>query len=250
MNTAHKLLLMLDRGGLSADSYISSLGPEFFYKLNETSGTSVTNYGTLGGTGTWTPGTGSLNNASPVGLAYDFDGANSKIEYANNATMANAEEFSGGMLINADTAGESNTGTLWMWGNLTSAYMLRISGAGLTLVSRVDYATDAITLTASPITTGAWQWIFWKYSLSGDRKMHLYRGISGVVAEMTTPTYTAYTTHTASASTYSAPSGAFVIGAAANQSLTFDGKIALPFWKGSALDTSAFDQIMALTPGV
>lgn len=244
MQTAHKLLLMLNRGGLSADGYMSSLSPELFYKFNETSGTAVTNYGTLGGTGTWTAGVGTLNNASPLGLSYDFDGLNSKIDYANNATMANAEEFSGGALVYADSAGEASTGTIWCWGNLTSAYMLRISGAGLTLVSRVDYTTDAITLTSTAITTGAWQWIFWKYSLSGDRKMHLYRGISGVVSEM------AYTTNTASATTYAAPSGTFTVGAANNQSLTWDGKIARLFWKGSALATSAFDQIMALTPGV
>lgn len=229
--------------GNPADDYIASLAPELFYKFNETSGTAIANYGTLGGAGTWTPGAGSLGNASPLGLSADFDGSNSRLEYANNATMANAEEFSGGELIYVDSAGKTSSGALWIWGTLSTAYNLRFS-SGLALVGRVDYATDAITLTSATLTTGVWQWIFWKYSLSGDRKLHVYRGVNGVVAEL------AYTTNTASSGAYSAPAGSFMVGAASNNSLNFDGKIARVFQKNSALATSTFDQIMALTPGV
>ena len=239
-----KHLLLMKRGGLTALNYIStSIAPELFFKFDETSGTSVTNYGSLGGTATWTPGSGSQNNTAPVGKAYDLDGSNSRVEYANNATMANAEEFAGGMLVNADSAGKTSSGALWIWGILSTAYNLRFS-SGLALVGRVDYATDAITLTSTTLSTGVWQWIFYRYSLAGDRKLHVYRGVNGAVAELT------YTTNTASSGAYSAPSGSFMIGAASNNSLNWDGKIGATFWKSSALATTVFDDVMRLTPGV
>ena len=213
------------------EDYVNALAPEYWRRYRETSGTVGLNSGSLGGTTTWTPGAGALGQIGQLGAneAYDFDGALSKDSFPITPTMANAVEFGVAILNFPDTLGETTTGILYCYGDLGGAFMLRYSGAAGTLVGRVDYATDAITLTSTALPLGAWSWIFANYSESGDRKLHLYRGVAGVVTEF------AYTTNTASVGAFSPPAVPFVVGAQANQSQTWDGKIDEVIWKNRPL---------------
>lgn len=202
--------------------YINSLAPLLWRRYNETSGTTGVNYGSLGGTTTWTPGVGgALGQEGHLGAneAYDFNGTTSLDSFANNATMANAETFTRCYLAKARSAGEGSTGVLSAWGTLSGEHSDRFSGAGRAIAARADYATNATSLTNETLDLDVWYWIFVTYDVTGDRKAYITLSQNGVATPAT------YATQIASVGAYTAPAAAYAIGALTNNSATWDGFI-------------------------
>ena len=213
------------------DQYIKSLNPYLWFKFNESSGTTVINYGS-GGTGlngTFTTGSGSVAQVGQFGLqsAYSFDGlsSGSKVNVPNNSAYSNASAFTVVALLNPTGSGLSNTGTVYEFDNGNNK-MLYSASASLFHMRRPTSTTNPQIITNSgqvPIN-GVWQFIIGKYNDTTDRKVHVYRGYKNRLIEFT------YGTNTTGTGTLSSESNSLNIGNNSTSAQTWSGLFGNFLW--------------------
>lgn len=212
--------LMPAYSSLTYANYIASLAPLLWLRLRETSGTTVTNSGSVALNGTWTAGAGALGQTGKLGIneAYDFDGANSKIVLADNAAIQALATYTIVALCNADGAGESSAGTILHLGAGVSGGFRRTGTSNAWVMNFDTDGTDANSTTNVDFAPdGVWLCMFGTFDNAGDRTARIYKGVSGAVAEAT------YATQTPATGTRVTPIGA-VIGNFADVR-TWDGLI-------------------------
>jgi hypothetical protein len=232
MNTALKMLLLMGRGNNGAPagqtwaSYVTGLNPLAWYRHMQTSGTNEPNQGSLGSAVNMTITSTTLGQTGKLGPnnAYLTDGALSRLQTANNATLAALTSFEYVFLINPTTAGELSFGRFACWGNGSSGqgYQMCFNGA-LTSLRVLLYNTvpsSFDTTTTTGLTAGAWQLVFVAYN-DGDgvRKGHIYKGVSGAVSEY------AYSAQPAMTGTFKAPTTTLNLWNDVGQITTFDGLV-------------------------
>lgn len=215
---------MQQMGSIRYADYAASLLPLLWYKFNEPSGTTVTNYGSLGsGDGTFTPGVGAVAQTDSMGAqeAYDFDGADSKVTGPTSTSINNAPIFSVAAKLKADTSGEATNGYIWS-DNGGNRVLLISSGASSPYrLSFGVWCTTMQALAVSAVGSGVIQsddmWVFGTYDNTGDRTPHIYFGNAAAVAEAT------YSTSTPASNTLANASGALLLGNNSSNIRTWDG---------------------------
>lgn len=242
LDTRRRKLLMLLMGGgapLTMASYMASLNLLVWLRLRETSGTTAANSGTLGAAAdsTFTPGTGAVAQTGQLGVneAYSFDALNTMIQVPS---FADISTYTYGFLVKANSAGEGSAGRLFA-DNL-GARTFRINSVNLNLraFNTSQGGTTADSVTANNfITTGAWHYIFVTFDINGDKKLHIYKYISGALTEAS------YTTNVAMTIIPAATTGVQTVGNVAAQSGTWDGLIDEVFIANYALSVAQMTQI-------
>lgn len=126
MNNSKKLVVVLSGGGLSYAQKVASYSPLVWWKMNETSGTTIVNSGTGGATynGTLSLGGGALG-AEGIG-----DGGTS-IQFDGTATTISIPSFP------SPPAAVMDTGTLLFWWKLSTAQW----NDGVLRSARIDRTT-------------------------------------------------------------------------------------------------------------
>lgn len=146
---------------VSYAAYIASLAPVLWYKFNETSGTTVINYGSApSSNAAWTAGAGALGQTGQLGAnnAYDLDGLASIAQVTNNAAWNALQDFTFCALVKADSNGEGNVGTMYAYGT-GNQHEFRLT-AGMGLLANVLYSGGQINaITTTTINTGVWYWL-------------------------------------------------------------------------------------------
>lgn len=186
---------------------MAAQNPLLWYKLNETSGTTVINYGSAGASanGTWTAGAGALGQAGKLGAneAYDFDALASKIVIPDIAAIQALATYTIMGLCKADGAGENNAGTVLHLGASAGMGFRRS-----TLAWSMGFDTDGTDATSTSnsgfVANDVWLALFGTFDNAGDRTARIYKGSGGVVTEAT------YATQTAASGTRVAPLGAVI----------------------------------------
>lgn len=233
--------------GLTYALRVAALNPLLWLRLRETSGTSVTNSGSVSVSGTWTPGAGALNQTGQLGAgeAYEYDGADSKIQFAiaSIAAIANLTTQRWAFLYNADTLGEATASFFFGWGTSGSAHQLRFLSANrLTATIQTGTTSAAVTTDVDQVADiiGAWRWIFMDYddadSLGNGRRIRLWKSTpgSGVVTALTLGGG-----NVAATGTVTVQSADLCIGNLTSQIRTLDGKLDEVICGGASLWTTA-----------
>lgn len=220
------------RRGQTLLQYIASLNPYVLYNMQQTSGTSEPNSAagsnSIGSAGNLTLTSVTLGQTGKLGAneAYLMDGANSRMQAANNATLAGLTAWEWVFLVNLNSAGEGNQGAFFWWQSATNVPKMYFGGAGRNLIATVSNSTPALftTTTSGVLTASSWQIVFCTYDDAGDRKIHIRVGISSTVTEL------AYSSQPALTGTLLAPTGfPLNLGNRSAQDCTMDGLFDLAF---------------------
>lgn len=236
---------MYQRRRNSFAAVMSALSVDVLYRFNETSGTTVINYGTLGsGNATWTPGAGALGQSDSMGAneAYLFDAAASRVVGPTSATINNAAIFTVGLKVKATSSGEATNGYLWADNGGNRIISITSGGASPYLVSFGVWCSTmqalAVTTSGSGIILNQEMWVFGTFDNTGDRKPRIYFGYNGAVAE-------AAETLTAGTDTLANASGALLVGDNSSSIRSWGGLIGEFFFKaGSVLTTNNMTDIV------
>lgn len=180
-------------GGASVTAWEAAVAalpaaPVLWLKMRETSGAVAVNSGSGGAALNCSiAGTTTLAQAGKLGAneAYLLDGATSLLSTANNAALAGLLEWEYVFLVKPSSAGEAGLGRFFIWGTGTNEPVLTFKNLATRLTATVyDTTPTAVTLSGTTnLSTAAYSLLFLSYSNSGDRKLHLYFGISGAVNE-------------------------------------------------------------------
>lgn len=214
-------------GGLGSSgnlaSYIASLNPYVLYNMQQTAGTSEPNSAagsnSIGSAGNLTLTSVTLGQTGKLGVneAYLFDGANSRLQVANNATLAALTTWEYLFLVNPSSAGEGSVGAFFVWGTgaVNQGYYVIFNSAlssikcGLWNVA----GTSFITTTSAGISASTWSLVNIAYADSVDRKVHIY--VNGIE-----PSYSAQPAMTG---TFKPPTATLNLFNDSTQTLTFAG---------------------------
>jgi concanavalin A-like lectin/glucanase superfamily protein len=214
---------MMGGSGQSWSSYVTGLAPLAWWRCRQTSGTNEPNAGSLGSAVDLTITAATLNQAGKLGAgeAYLYDGTATRLSCANNATLAALTSFEMVWLLNPSSAGEGSFGSFFAWGAGTSGtgYAMYYNGGASALRFQMYNTTPSTfgsTTTSAP-ANATWSLIFAAYDDAGDRKAHLYKGVSGAVSEF------AYSSQTAVSGTFKAPTGVYTLGNISSPDQTFAG---------------------------
>ncbi len=179
-------------------SYVASLSPLLWEEYIETSGTTIINHGSLGAAqdGTWTPGTGALAQTGQLGAgqAASWDGLDTRVVVPATASLDGISKYTFAFLCKPATLGESAGGIFYSFGNSSTEGNL-IATNSVRCFQQSTVSAQSLTSGITFITLGSWQWIFFQYDDTTDRKLHIFKGIGGAVTEA------AYTTQTAATGT-------------------------------------------------
>jgi hypothetical protein len=237
-------MLLLDRGLTYFQqtlNYLLSTSPLILYPGLETGGTSIANAGTLGGAGTLTLGNGVLGQTLLGMPAIDFDGADTRISYANTAALNGWTTFTLGGFIQAGSLGESNAGVMWIKGSDWQS-RFTLSGGLPVWRSIADYNTTDADSTSNAVSGDIVSLDtphLVVVTLSDvDNKLRIY--IDGEEVG-------SYATQTAGSSAkVTTDTNPVVLGATAAGALTIDGLMAMPFAHDYALSAGQIATIAAL----
>lgn len=221
MPSAAQELLLLGDDAVTWPQFVASLSPLAWYRMQQTSGTNEPNAGSGGSGLDLTITTTTLAQTGKLGAndAYLFDGANSRLQAASAAAIGALTKWEYVFLVNPASVGEGNNGSFFWWANSASFPRLQFAGA-ISSISLTQVNTTPTSFTAATTTglsAGVWQLVFAAYDDGGDRKSHIYKGVSGAVNEF------AYSAQPALTGTNATPSGAFNLFNRSLQDLTFDG---------------------------
>lgn len=242
MNTAQMIATNVLGGGVSrADqyaAYINSLSLPVWIKFQETSGNPV-NSGSLALTLTNSSAAAptQAQNGAPQGAiaraneANDFAGETSNgavVTITNNATLKAWTTQRWAVLCHPDTLGGSSSGKMLVWGGFGATDHLIL---GMVSSNRIQSTINTDTTNGAAISNvnqisdciGAWCWFFMDYddanALGNGRKIRIFKGLNGVVTQLTLATDTAAT------GTVDQPATGLAIGNTTARTVTFDGQI-------------------------
>ena len=158
--------------------------------------------------------------------AHDIDGATGYYRVTAGAVLQTSA-FWWGFLVNPDTAGELNAGRFFTNGSGSNNIQYVRFNSSLSVIQGVvgvASGQQAVVITSSGLTAGEWAWVFMLYDdsavLTGDRKIHLYKGQKGTVTELP------YSSNLAAAGTFAAPAtDLFLANLNTGAAVTFDGKM-------------------------
>lgn len=223
---------MLGKKLIYNDYIKNQINPLFWLKLNETSGTSVINYGSIGGTGVWTPGVGALGQIGYFGSnqAYLYDALNSKIQFTNASVtaIANLTNQKGYCLGNFTSIGEASAGFFFGWGTGSNHLLRFLSSNRITSIFDTDATDAAVTSDVNQVSDliNNWRYLFWDYddsnTLGNGRRIRLFKTTPG---NSTITTITFGGGNVAATGTMVVPSTDLVIGNISSQARTLDGKL-------------------------
>lgn len=229
-------------------TYVTSLPLGAWWRMRDTSGTTVVNSGSIGSaidlTATaWTMAQAGQLGAGEAGLS---DGATTRLQCANNATLAGYTTWEIFLLANATGIGEGNVGTYLSWGDGATQPSIRINTNVNNLFIRLRNTAPSSfdTITSAGIALNAWYMIFVAFDNAGDRKAHFYIGKNGAVTEP------AYNAQPAMTGTYAVPSSTFQLMNIAGQTQTFAGLMDEAGVIGGRTFTAAERLQMTLLAGV
>lgn len=202
-------------------SYVTALAPPAWWRMRDTSGTTVVNSGSLGSAVDLTAIAWTMAQAGQLGSgeAGQTDGATTRLQTPNNVALAGLTAWEFVFLVNPSSAGEIGYGVFFEWGNNTPEPLAQFNGV-LTSLRGYIYNTAPtafFTQTTSGLTAGVWALLFFAYNDAGDRKLHIYKGVSGGVAEF------GYSSQLAVTGTYKAPTSALNLLNRTGQDLTYAG---------------------------
>lgn len=230
------------------NTYMNSFGFDVLLLLNEISGNPI-NSGQLAGltiTNSAAVAPTQGQNGLPIGSvarpneAYDFAGdvANgAMVSIANNATIKTWTTQKWCFICHPDTLGASSAGKLGVWGGFGATdHMLAglVSSNRLQAVINMDTTNAAATSNINQISDciGADCLFFMDYDdtniLGNGRKIRLFKGIAGVVTQLTLGT------DTAAVGNVDQPATALCFGNRNVRDQTFDGRIDTIAGKGAA----------------
>lgn len=219
---------LLRVGAVTWSSYINGAGgapfpPVGWWSMRATSGTNEPNRGSGGAALDMTILSATLGQVGKLGAneAALCDGANTRYQTANNAALAALTTWEYVFLVNPSSAGESNVGRFFSWGNgfASNEPTFGINAASGVMAVTVFNTTPTsfIAVTSTTITLSSYSLLFAAYADGGDRKGHAYVGRSGAVNEA------AYSAQPALTGTYKAPALPLNLFNNTAQSLTFAG---------------------------
>lgn len=226
---------MVQRGGLTAqqilNNYLLSLGAFLLFDGTMTGDlTKVKNLGSGGAT----------YDATPTDVTIDMDGMNfngttSILTVPNNAAYANALITSQVIAHTRVNAGEGGNGTYFMFASNNNR--LLNSTATALAARRITSGTNPQAVTTTSFTNAVPGVLYMEYDDSGDRLIHLYKGVAGAVAEF------AYSAQPAATGTLSAEANSLNIGNDASAALTFNGEFRFFAWFNRVLTAAEKLQI-------
>lgn len=214
---------------LFSDYVGNTVNPELWFRMQAISGSVETNQGS-GGTGYNASINGGITLSQPGQLgekeAHDIDGATGYYRVTTGAALQ-SNQFWWGFLVNPDTVGELNAGRFFTNGSgSTNIQYLRFNPSLSVIQAVVGVASgqNAVVTTSAGLTAGEYAWVFMLYddtaAFTGDRKIHLYKGQQGTVAEFP------YSSNVAAAGTFAPPAtDLFIANLNTVAAVTFDGKM-------------------------
>lgn len=223
MPSAATRLLLFGRNRETLNTYLATLPFLALYKMQQTAGTNEPNVGSLGSAVDMTITSTTLGQTGKLGPneAYLFDGANSRLQVANNATLSGKTAWEWVFLVNPSSAGESSFGLFFCWSAtaITGQPLVIFSGAINSIEARIYNTTPTqfATITNGGMTAGTWALLFVAYDDAGDRLVHIRKGVSGAVTEYP------YFFNPALTGTYRPPTQALNLFNTGNQTFTFAG---------------------------
>lgn len=220
MPSAATRLLLFGRNRETLNTYLATLPFLALYKMQQTAGTNEPNAGSLGSAVDMTITSTTLGQTGKLGVneAYLFDGANSRLQAANNATLAGKLAWEYVFLLNPSSAGEVNTGAFFWWGN-GGEFLMVFNSIISQLACFLTNTTPATitTTTTTGLTADTWATLFVAYDDAGDRKIHIRKGVAGAVTEY------GYGAQPALTGTYKAQTGVLSLFNRSDQGRTFAG---------------------------
>lgn len=236
MNWDDEILLL--ESSSSYANYITGLASAIWIKFQEPSGNPA-NSGSLGLTLTNSSAaaptqaiTGApQGGATRINEAFDFAGetsAGAVVTITNDATLKAWTTQRWAFLSRPDTLGGSSGGKFAVWGGFGATDHLIMSCVSS---NRLQSTINTATTNANAVTNvnqisdciGAWCWLFMDYddanALGNGRKIRLFKGLNGVVTQLT------LATDTAAVGTVDQPVTGLCIGNTSARTVTFDGQI-------------------------
>jgi hypothetical protein len=222
---ARKMLLLWGkRAVVTWNTYIpATIAPPAWWSMRATSGTNEANRGSVGSALDMTILSATLGQVGKLGVneAALCDGANTLYSTPNNAALAALTTWEYVFLVNPTNAGEGSLGSFWSWGNggasqeIELTFNSALTSLGMRVYNTVPTAFLATTTTG--LTAATWALIFAAYDNAGDRKGHLYKGITGAVSEY------AYSAQPPMTGTYKTPTNPLNLFNRTAQTITFAG---------------------------
>lgn len=204
-------------------SYVASLAPVGWWQFTETSGSTAVNSGSAGSAADGAITSATLGQTGKLGAnqAFSWDGTNTKVQVPNVAALANLTAFEYVWLLNPTNAGEGNFGSPCWWGTGGSNQgLVMFCNGGLAALAFDVWNTGGTAFgagTAPGLSASTWALLFASYDDAGDRKAHVYKGISGAVNQIGVTA--------ALTGTYQTPTLPLVIGNNTAQNTTWNGLI-------------------------
>lgn len=251
MTFAADFLLLLSQKAtvVTWSSYVTAtIAPVGWWSMRATSGTNEANRGTGGAALDMTILSATLGQTGKLGVneAALCDGANTRYQTPNNAALASLTTWEYVFLVNPSSAGELNQARFFGWGNNDFEPTLAFNGALTSLLFQTDSTvpTSFTTTTTTGLAAATWQLVFAAYANAGDRKVHLYKGVTGAVNEY------AYNAQPALTGTYKAPTSELNLFNVTAQSVTFAGLADEALIVNGNLATATTRTQLALLSGV
>jgi hypothetical protein len=238
---------LLTQGGsaplsVAFNAYVATLAPLFELRMNITSGTTITNQGSLGAgqNGTLTLGAGALAQSSPLGAgeAIQWDALVTSLIVPNSAAMDGVVAQTWCFLCKPLGLGEGSAGRFFNYVN--SATQNATLTAAQAVTGSIGSTSSALSISSNTIALNTWQWFFMTYDNAGDRMVHLYKGVSAAVNEY------AYGTQNAATGTQAVQGGSLYIGNRNVGDNTWDGLISRVMFFNRVLTAPERLQLTAL----
>lgn len=229
-------------GGPALAGYLAGFGMNIAFPLQEGSGSTILNAGTLGATLN-----GVLDNAparvltGPFDGGYDFSGSNHGIHVDDSASKDAIESsatqtFS--ILFKPRSAGPTSSGHIYAYGNADHRLFFNGSMAPRARISRGT--TIANTTASTTLTINVVQWLHMVYTANVIRLLR----DSGALAEL------AYSNQTAGEGTQAASTNALYFGNRLSLTLNTDAEIYFIAYGAVALTDAQLNGLGRMTPGL
>lgn len=226
---------------LTYADYVASLAPLLWLRLRETSGTTAANSGSLGAAQNGVNTDVTVGQTGQLGAneAADLNGTTSKIQVPATASL-NLNAWTYACLVKADTAGESSQGNFFAY-DVAGNFAAKFNSALTALRCAWGTGTFSVSVTTTGLTAGTWAWVFFTFDFAGDKKIRIYTGVAGVLAEK------AYSSQTDTAAVPTLTGQSLIVGNTSNQVFTFDGLYDEFLVKDRVLTTGEMTQIVTLS---